>query len=114
MIPTPIPTVTRYFVIESVIARKNDGLNRPLDIQVHFHDDLGNHISGATVTATANSSSGSWSGSLADIGAGNYRVCDVGSFNGSGGGGITVTVTVSMPGYGSASMTVMSSAGSFC
>jgi hypothetical protein len=40
-----------------------------------------------------------WSGYLSDIGSGNYRVCNVGSFPGSSGGNIRVYVQASKTGY---------------
>lgn len=40
-----------------------------------------------------------WSGYLSDIGSGNYRVCNVGSFPGNSGGNIRVYVQASKAGY---------------
>ena len=70
-----------------------------MDIKVHVQDDLGNNITGATVSAHAYSSSGDWTGALTDIGGGDYLVCNVGSFDGSGGGGITIDAAASKTNY---------------
>lgn len=62
-------------------------------------DDLGNNITGASVSASASSANGgSWSGTLSDVGGGFYAICNVGSFNGLA-SAVTIDVSASKAGY---------------
>ncbi len=96
------PTPSRNLVVQQIVGKKPDGSSQPLDIQVSLRDNLGATVDGATVNVTASGSS-SWSGALIGIGGGVYKICDVGSFNGTNGGGITITANASKSGYTPAS-----------
>lgn len=70
-----------------------------------LRDDLGNLITGATVSSDVTDDSGNWSGALNGSAGGVYSICDVGSFDGNNGGGIQVTIYASKAGYQSDSVT---------
>ena len=109
-VATATPSATPYLVIDQLSPLKPNGSNRPLDIRARVTDNSGNLITGATVTGQV-TSGGSWSGSLADLGAGIYQVCNVGSF---GGGTLTVVVNATKSGYGPGSRTATSTTGDWC
>jgi hypothetical protein len=109
-VATATPSATPYLVISELSPLKPNGSNRPLDIRARVTDNSGNLITGATVTGQV-TSGGSWSGSLTDLGAGIYQVCNVGSF---GGGTLTVVVNATKSGYGPGSRTATSATGDWC
>ncbi|MFL5734047.1 MAG: TadE/TadG family type IV pilus assembly protein [Chloroflexia bacterium] len=108
---TQSPTPVRRLVVDNISPLLPTGNNKPLDIRLRVRDDLSNLITGATVNASAVGSS-TWSGSLADQGAGIYQVCNVGSFNGNQ--TITVNVTASKVGYQSTTGSGPSNNGDWC
>jgi hypothetical protein len=90
------------------IFYKRIGNGQPGDIGIVLRDDLGNLISGATVTV-----SGAWSGPLPNetaYGAGTYGVCRIGSFIDPP-SNHAITITASKTGYQSASRTVNAASG---
>jgi hypothetical protein len=91
-------------VITSEDARKSNGNNEPMDIKMTLMDDLGNLITGATVSGSATDNSGSWSGALNGSAGGVYSICDVGAFDGNNGGGVQITIAASKAGYQSDSV----------
>jgi len=93
-----------------VSALKPNGNGRPLDIRARVFDQAGSPVAGAYVDGTANGG-GTWSGVLADIGSGNYEVCNVSSFNS---GSVNVTVNASKTGYAPGSVSGSSAQGDWC
>ncbi len=95
-----------------MLGKKPNGDNQPLDILAVVRDTAGNLISGATVTADASDAYGnSWSGTLSSLGAGIYRSCNVGSFDGNYGGGISIGIDASKAGYNDGSGSGSASSG---
>ncbi|HKP54560.1 MAG TPA: TadE/TadG family type IV pilus assembly protein [Chloroflexia bacterium] len=103
--PTATATPVRRLVISGVHLKKRPGATGTLDIGIDLDDDLGNSINGATVTST-----GSFTGSLPNVGTGLYGICKTGSYPDPA-SNVTVTITASKAGYQSVSITQSATSG---
>ncbi len=108
--PSPSPTPSLTLVVDKLDAKMEAQGDQVLDVYVEMKDNRGSMVSGVTVLVSASNGSDSWSGTLADLSGGLYRVCNQGFFSGNS-NAISVTVTASKAGYWPATRTATAGSG---
>jgi len=115
---TPSPTPDPPLIVAGMTAVVPDGDPNalyPMDIQITLFDYLGNRVEGANVSAEVFASGRrEWQGSLADVGNGIYRVCDVGEFEPGDFNRANVVITAEKPGYSNGGYSDFARRGDIC
>lgn len=111
---TATPTPVDRLIITASEVYKLDGNNEGLDVYVRVTNLTGTPVTGVQVVVRAVSRVGQdYTVTLADIGGGEYRICDWQRFSGNA-GDVTAYITASKPNYQSASVTTTNRSGVWC